>query len=418
MDLDDTPEQAAFRAECRAFVEAHAPHHLRERLEASTFGRTAFEPTEYLREAKAWQKKKAEHGWACLQWPREYGGRNATPIQRVIWDQEEGVYGRLSQVFIIGHGMCGPTILAYGTAVQKQRHLPPMASGEEIWCQLFSEPVAGSDLAGIRTRAERRTGNQVDEWVVNGQKVWTSGAHYSDWVILVCRSDSSVPKHKGLTFFFVDMKSPGIDVRPIKQAGGDSGFNEVFFTNVRVPDANRLGGVGDGWSVSITTLMNERLAIGGAMPTGFDDLLSFLLRLEADGDGVLEDAAVRDKVADWYVRTAGLRYNTYRALTALAKGQMPGPESSIGKVVAGNTMQEIASFALELQDQAGVLADDAESDALRAKFPRMLMRSLGTRIEGGTDEILKNIIAERVLQLPGDVRVDRDVPFSEVPGGR
>jgi acyl-CoA dehydrogenase len=289
-----------------------------------------------------------------------------------------------------------------------------MASGEVIWCQLFSEPMAGSDLAGIRTRAERRG----DEWVVNGQKVWTSGAQYSDYGILVCRSDSSVTKHKGMTFFFVDMKSPGIEVRPIQQAAGESGFNEVFFTNVRVPDAHRLGGVGDGWSVSITTLMNERLAIGGAMPTGFDDLFAYLLRLEAEGDGVLDDAAVRDKVADWYVRTAGLRYTTYRSLTALAKGQMPGPESSIGKVVAGNTMQEIASFALELQDQAGVLADEGDDDALRAKFPRMLMRSLGTRIEGGTDEILKNIIAERVLQLPGDVRVDRDVPFSEVPSGR
>jgi alkylation response protein AidB-like acyl-CoA dehydrogenase len=414
MDLEDTPEQAAFRAECRAFLDAHAPQALRPKLEASTFGRTAFEPKEYLREAKAWQRKKAEHGWACLQWPKEYGGRGATPIQRVIWDQEEGIFARLSQVFIIGHGMCGPTLLAYGTEEQKRAHLPPMASGDQIWCQLFSEPVAGSDLAGIRTRAELRG----DEWVINGQKVWTSGAQYSDYGILVCRSDSSVPKHKGMTFFFVDMKSPGIEVRPIQQAAGESGFNEVFFTNVRVPDAHRLGGAGDGWSVSITTLMNERLAIGGSMPTGFDDLFSYLMRLETEGDGVLEDSSVRDKLADWYVRTAGLRYTTYRTLTALAKGQMPGPESSIGKVVAGNTMQEIASFALELQEQAGVLADEQDPDALRAKFPRMLMRSLGTRIEGGTDEILKNIIAERVLQLPGDVRVDRDVAFSDVPGGR
>jgi acyl-CoA dehydrogenase len=264
----------------------------------------------------------------------------------------------------------------------------------------------------LRTRAER----DGDDWVINGQKVWTSGAHYSDYGILVARSDFSVGKHKGLTYFFVDMRSPGIEVRPIKQAAGESGFNEVYFTNVRIPDAQRLGEVGAGWSVAITTLMNERMAIGGAMPTGWHELFRFARETETENGRAIDDPAIREKLADWYVRTMGLRYTSYRAQTALAKGQMPGPENSIGKVVAGNTMQEIASLALELQDQCGALVDD-EGGAYHVKFPRMLMRSLGTRVEGGTDEILLNIIAERVLQLPGDIRVDRDVAFKDIPSG-
>jgi len=413
VDLNDAPEEARFRQECRAWIESNAPHHLRPKLEASSFGRSAFEPAEYIAESKKWQAKKARAGWACLTWPAAYGGRGASPMQQVIWRQEEGIFAALSAIFIIGHGMCGPTLIAYASEEQKRRYLPPLASGEEIWCQLFSEPGAGSDLAGLRTRADR----DGDEWRINGQKVWTSGAQYSDYGILVTRSDFSVAKHKGLTFFFLDMKSPGIEIRPIRQASGDSAFNEVFFHDVRIPDAQRLGGVGDGWSVSITTLMNERLAIGGSMPTGFDEVIRFVSGFTVDGTPALEDTGVREKLAEWYVRTMGLRYTGYRALTALSQGRMPGPENSIGKVVAGNTMQEIASFALDLQELGGVLSDPARAPQ-QAKLPAMLLRSLGTRIEGGTDEILKNIIAERVLGLPGDIRLDRDVPFDKIPSGR
>jgi acyl-CoA dehydrogenase len=413
MDLNDTPQEATLRAECRAWLDDNAPRHLLPRLEASSFGRSAFEPAELMKEAKAWQAKKAEAGWACLQWPKEYGGRGASPIERVIWSQEEGLYSILSSTFIIGHGMCGPTLIAYASEDDKRRYLPPMASGEEIWCQLFSEPGAGSDLAGLRMRAER----DGDEWVLNGQKVWTSGAHYSDYGIVVTRSDPKVAKHKGLTFFYLDMKSEGIDIRPIRQAAGESGFNEVFFTNVRVPDRQRLGAVGDGWSVSITTLMNERMAIGGSMPTGFDEALRFVRGLDTASGPALASPSVRECLADWYVRTMGLRYTSYRAITALSRGQMPGPESSIGKVVAGNTMQDVASLALELQELAGVVVDPCDL-SLGGKFPHMLMRSLATRIEGGTDEILKNIIAERVLGLPGDIRVDRDVAFDRIPSGQ
>ena len=412
MDLNDSSQQAEFRAECRDWIQSNAPRHLDEKLAASSFGRSAFEPTEYLSEARAWQATKAEAGWACLQWPKEYGGRGATPIERVIWSQEEGRYGYLSSLFIIGHGMCAPTLMAYATEEQKRRFLPPMARGEEIWCQLFSEPVAGSDLAGIRTRAER----DGDEWVINGQKVWTSGAHNSDYGILVTRSDTSVAKHKGMTFFFLDMRSPGIEIRPIRQAAGESAFNEVFFTNVRIPDAQRLGGVGDGWTVSITTLMNERAAIGTSMATGFDEIYQLARIVALDSGAAIDDPRVRERLADWYVRSMGLRYTGYRSISALAKGELPGPENSIGKVVAGNMMQEIASLGLELQEETGTLVRGNDL-SITGKFPMMLMRSLGTRIEGGTDEILLNIIAERVLGLPGDIRVDRDVPFSDIPSG-
>jgi acyl-CoA dehydrogenase len=305
--------------------------------------------------------------------------------------------------------MCGPTMMAYASEEQKRRYLPPLAAGEEIWCQLFSEPAAGSDLAGLRTRAERNG----DHWVINGQKIWTSGAHYSDFAILITRTDATVPKHQGLTMFFVDMKSEGIEVRPIKQANGQSGFNEVFFTDLRIPDGQRLGKVGGGWQVSLTTLMNERLSIGANMPTGFPELFDFCCRMSTPDGPLVEDRAVRARLATWAVRASGLKYTAFRTISALSKGETPGPENSIGKLVAGSTMQEIATFALDLQGQMGVLIDP--DDATANRFQAMLMRSPATRIEGGTDEILRNIIAERVLGLPPDIRVDKDVPFNKIP---
>jgi alkylation response protein AidB-like acyl-CoA dehydrogenase len=245
------------------------------RARAAGYGQSPLPGGDAIAESKAWQKKKRDAGWACLQWPKEYGGRGASPIERVIWQQEEGVYGKLAGIFLIGQGMCGPTLMAFAEERHKQRFLPPLASGEEIWCQLFSEPVAGSDLAGLRTKAEK----DGDHWVINGQKIWTSGAHYSDHGILLTRTDPNVAKHDGLTMFFFDMKSPGIEVRPIKQVNGQSGFNEVFFTDLRIPDHQRLGAVGQGWKVSLTTLMNERLSIGAGMPTGFPELLDFCCRI-------------------------------------------------------------------------------------------------------------------------------------------
>src|SRR5258708_5679444 len=263
MNFDDTPQEAAFRAEAKAWIAANAPKQYEEELKKSSLGRTQLKGANILEVAKAWQKKKAEAGWACLHWPKEYGGRGATPIERVIWQQEEGVYGKLTQPFQIGEGMCGPTVMAYGSEEHKRHYLPKLASGEQIWCQLFPEPAGGSDVAGLRTRAEKRG----DDWIINGQKIWTSGAHYSDYGLLITRTDPNVPKHKGLTMFFLDMKSKGVEVRPIKQANGMQEFNEVYFTDVIIPDSQRLGAVGYRWNVSLTTLITQPMSIGARLAT-------------------------------------------------------------------------------------------------------------------------------------------------------
>ncbi|MDO8420935.1 MAG: acyl-CoA dehydrogenase [Parvibaculum sp.] len=410
MNFDDTPQEAEFRKSVRAWLDANAPKQFEAGLRNSGFGHTALEGVDVMKASKDWQRKKYDAGWACLHWPKEYGGRGATPIERVIWQQEEGVYASLSSLFIIGHGMCGPTMMAFASEEHKQKFLPPLAAGENIWCQLFSEPAGGSDLAGLRTKAEK----DGDDWIINGQKIWTSGAHYSDYGILITRTDPTVPKHKGLTMFFLDMRSPGIEIRPIKQVNGQSGFNEVYFTDVRIPDSQRLGKVGEGWSVSLTTLMNERLSIGAGMPTGFPELLDFCTRLETADGPAIDDRNVRSKLATWAVRTSGLKYTAFRSISALSKGETPGPENSIGKLVAGPTMQEIATFALDLQGEAGALLSP-EHAAANARFQAMLLRSPATRVEGGTDEILRNIIAERVLGLPADIRVDKAVPFNQIP---
>ena len=410
MNFDDTPSEAGFRADVRAWIQANAPTELLAELALAGFGQPPLRSGDVIAASKAWQKKKSDAGWACIHWPADFGGRGASPIERVIWQQEEGAYAKLAGIFLIGQGMIGPTLMAFAAAPHQQRFLPPLASGEEIWCQLFSEPAAGSDLAGLRTRAEP----SGDEWVINGQKIWTSGAHYADYGMILTRTDSAAAKHDGLTMFFFDMTSPGIDIRPIKQLNGQSGFNEVYFTDVRVPDHQRLGAVGQGWRVSLTTLMNERMSIGAGMPTGFPEMLDFCCNFDT-GDGLaIDDAAVRSKLATWAVRTSGLQYTAYRSMSALSKGQTPGPENSIGKLVAGQTLQEIAAFALDLQGASGVLVDAAQTSAA-ARFQAMLLRSPATRIEGGTDEILRNIIAERVLGLPADLRVDRGLPFNQIP---
>jgi alkylation response protein AidB-like acyl-CoA dehydrogenase len=407
VDFNDTAEEAAFRAEVRGWLDANAP--LRKQPTDSAFpdGR---DDAEAVQIAQAWQAKLYDAGWACIAWPKEYGGRAASPIERVIWSQEVARYVTPDGFFVIGQGMCGPTLMAYASDQQKRELLPPLARGDAIWCQLFSEPVAGSDLAGIKTRAERHG----DEWVLNGQKIWTSGAHYSDFGIIITRTDSNVPKHKGLTMFFIDMKSRGIEIRPIKQINGDRAFNEVFFTDVRVPDSQRLGAVGQGWQVSLVTLMNERLAVGGSLATRIEPLVELAAKTALDGQPALSNEAVRERIATWYAQLAGLKYTGFRMVSALSRGQTPGPEASISKVVVARMNQDIASFALDLQAQGGVL-DSTELSAMHNQFQRQFMRSPANRIEGGSDEILRNIIAERVLGLPSDIRVDKDVPFRDVP---
>ena len=410
MNFDDTSQEAAFRAKAKAWIEANAPKEFEAELSKASLGRIKLKKHDIVEVAKAWQRKKSEAGWVCLHWPKEYGGRGATAVERVIWQQEEGIYFKLTTPFQIGEGMCGPTLMTYGSEADKRRYLPRIASGEEIWCQLFSEPSAGSDVAGLRTRAER-DGNH---WIINGQKIWTSGAHYSDYGILITRTDPTVPKHKGLTMFYIDMRSPGVEVRPIKQANGMQEFNEVFFTNLRVPDSQRLGAVGDGWNVSLTTLMNERMSIGARLATGFAELFDFCCNLMTEDGLAIDDRATRSRLANWAVKSSGLKYTSMRAISALSKGERPGPENSIGKLVSGTMLQDIAAYAMDLQGANGMLNDPETAEAA-GQFQAMLMSSPSTRIAGGTDEILRNIIAERVLGLPGDIRVDKDVPFNKIP---
>jgi alkylation response protein AidB-like acyl-CoA dehydrogenase len=407
VDFNDTTEEAAFRSEVRSWLDANAP--LRKDPTETAFAEGR-DDAAAVRVAKEWQAKLYDAGWACIAWPTEYGGRAASPIERVIWSQEVGRYVTPDGFFVIGQGMCGPTLMAYASEPQKLELLPPLARGDAIWCQLFSEPVAGSDLAGIKTRAER----VGDDWVLNGQKIWTSGAHYSDYGIIITRTDPDVPKHKGLTMFFIDMKSPGIEIRPIKQINGDRAFNEVFFTDVRVPDSQRLGAVGQGWQVSLVTLMNERLAVGGSLATRIEPLIELAAHSAVDGKPALANEAVRERIASWYAQLAGLKYTGFRMVSALSRGQTPGPEASISKVVVARMNQDMASFALDLQAQGGIL-DAPDLSAMHNQFQRQFMRSPANRIEGGSDEILRNIIAERVLGLPSDIRVDKDRPFRDVP---
>ena len=351
-------------------------------------------------------------GLAEVHYPTGDGGQGLPrEHQKLVNDAFEraGAPDNSPGLNVIGLGMAAPTILAFGTPEQRARFLPSLWTGEDIWCQLFSEPGAGSDLAGLGTRAVR----DGDDWIVNGQKVWTSVAHIARWGILLARTDPDLPKHQGLSFFICDMAAPGVEVRPLRQLTGDAEFNEVFFTDVRIPDSQRLGAVGQGWEVSLTTLMNERLSIGSGMSTGFPELFRLCMEMEIDGAAAVDDRAVRAKLAQFAVKQSGLKYTGMRAITALSKGETPGPENSIGKLVAGATMQELAMFALDLQGQAGVVWD--ETSPQNARFQGMLMRSPATRIEGGSDEILRNIIAERVLGLPADVRVDKNVPFKDIP---
>ena len=399
MDFNDTEAEAAFRAETRGWLEANIPS-------ADELG-----ALDYIGRAKLWQKRKYDAGWACIRWPEEHGGRGATAMEQVIWNQEESKFDLPDAIFGIGHGMCGPTMMAWATDEQNQRYLPKLSSGEEIWCQMFSEPAGGSDLAALRTHAEK----DGDEWIINGQKIWTSGAHFSDYGVLVLRTDPTLPKHQGLTYFFIDMKSPGIEVKPIKQISGGANFNEVYFTDVRISDAQRLGAVGQGWQVALTTLMNERASIGsGGGGVNFNSVFKLAGKVSIDDRPAIEDKAVRARLANWYIQESGLKFTGYRSMTALSRGEMPGPENAIGKLVGAPKIQDMASFALDLLDQSGAIWDPALSEEA-GLFQAAYMSSPGFRIAGGTDEIMANIIAERVLGLPQDIRVDKGIPFNKVP---
>jgi alkylation response protein AidB-like acyl-CoA dehydrogenase len=395
---DDTPTEAAFRVEARAWLEANAPK------KGSDDDFTGIETDEYVKRAKDWQGKLAAAGWACITWPKEYGGRGGTSAEAAIFAQEQARTGASSGTFTVGIGMAGPTIIAHGTDEQKRRWLPPLLRGEEVYCQLFSEPGAGSDLAGLACRAIR----DGDEWIVNGQKVWTSGAVHSDLGILVARTDVDQPKHRGITYFIVDMHSPGIDIRPLRQMTGGAHFNEVFLTDVRIPHANVLGDVNGGWAVAMTTLSNERVAIGGGgTAMGFDRLLALAQRR-----GLTGDAFTRQGLADAFIRFELIRFLGMRVRSATRAGKTPGAEASTMKLLYAGHVKKLGELAMALEGAEGMLArDDApEQGAWQQQF----LSAPSIRIAGGSDEIQRNIIGERVLGLPPEPRPDKGVPFRDL----
>ncbi|MGE0378035.1 MAG: acyl-CoA dehydrogenase [Planctomycetaceae bacterium] len=388
MDLNLTGEETAFRDELRAWLDENVP----QPWDAGSKGKESAEYSQYLRD---WQRKLFEGGWAGVSWPQEYGGRDATPIQQSIVHAELIRAKAPEQLGVIGEGLVGPTVMAVGTPEQKARFLPRILSGEEVWCQGFSEPNAGSDVAALATRAAR----DGDEWVVNGQKIWTSFAHIADWCLLLVRTDPSAPKHKGITTLLVDMKSPGVSVRPLRQMSGDSGFNEVFFTDVRVPVANQLGETNQGWGVAITVLMNERASLGSSMYVLIDQAVQGLIqqaRLRTlNGKRLADDPINRQKIAQAVAELEVYRLNVNRSLSKLNKGQTPGADGSMLKIFWSEMYQRIAQTAMEVLGDISQLRDFDDG-----RWAYRYLRSRGATIEGGTSEIQRLILAERVLGLP------------------
>lgn len=420
MSKAHVPTEEEFEAEARAFLDANASPR-REVQQAWGEGDDSialFEekaPDEEAAEvaaAKEWRAKVYDAGFGWISGPPEYGGRGLPArFERLYRSLESRYEVPVQSCFGIGLGMVAPTILAHGQEHIKARYLPAMYRGDVIGCQLFSEPVAGSDLAGIQTRAVR----DGDEWVVTGQKVWTSGAHYADIGELITRTSPDKPKHKGLTMFLVDMRAPGVEVRPLRQMTGGATFNEVFFDEVRIPDDHRLGDVDEGWTVALTTLMNERAAIGGgaAAPGSTAGALSRLFEL-ARRTGKASDPLVRQALADVWLQQQIARYTNLRAMARLRAGDIPGPEMSIAKLALTNNLQRISRVLTRVLGPR-VTANTGEWGTYA--WARFLLGVPGMRVAGGTDEVLRNIIGERVLGLPKEPRVDTDRPFSEVVGG-
>jgi alkylation response protein AidB-like acyl-CoA dehydrogenase len=390
VDFRDTPEEAQFRAELRSWFTANLPSDWAERT--PQVGRFDVD------EARAWSKKLYDAGYVGLTWPKEYGGGGAPHTHQGIYLEESARIGAPDHIGGIGLGMAGPTIIAWGSDEQKQRYLAKLLSGEEVWCQGFSEPGSGSDLAGARTRAEL----DGDEWVVNGQKVWSSWAHIADWCILVVRSDPDAEKHRGLSFLLVDMHTPGVEVRPLKQITGDPEFNEIFFTDVRVPRESMLGQPGEGWNVAMTTLLHERGTLGFALTAALERQINNLIRLAqqpaANGSVPADDPVVRDEIARSWIDLQALRFTNYRSLTTLAKTGVPGPEGSVAKLHWSETNQRVTKLALSLQGLTAQL--DGDGAVWDGFWQYQQLRSRGNTIEAGTSEILRNIIAERVVGLP------------------
>jgi len=390
VDFRDTPEEATFRGELRSWFAANLPPGWADR-----------EPTVGLEDpefSRAWSARLFAAGYSGITWPKDYGGLGLPPTYQGIYLEESARHDAPAHIGVIGLGMAGPTILAWGTEEQKSRYLSRLLSGAEVWCQGFSEPDAGSDLAGARTRAEL----DGDAWVVNGQKVWSSYAHIADHCILVVRTDPSAERHRGLSYLLVDMKSPGVVVRPLRQITGDPEFNEIYFTDVRVPRDSILGAPGEGWNVAMTTLLHERGTLGFALTARFEALLGRLVETACttrpDCVRPADDPLVRDRVAALAIDLEALRFTNYRALTSLVRTGAPGPEGSVAKLHWSEANQRLTKLA---QDVLGPASRVDGADAWWGGFwAYQQLRSRGNTIEAGTSEVLRNIIAERVVGLP------------------
>jgi alkylation response protein AidB-like acyl-CoA dehydrogenase len=390
MDFRDTPEEAAFRAELRTWFEANIPQGWRD----AGPGRGRSDEAV----SREWSKRLYDAGYAGLTWPREYGGRGAPYTHQAIFLEESARAETPDHIGVIGLGMAGPTIIAHGTDEQKSKYLGKILSGEEVWCQGFSEPGSGSDLASLRTRAEV----DGDDYVVNGQKVWSSFAHIADHCILLVRTDTDAPKHAGITYLLVDMHSPGIDVRPLRQITGDPEFNEIFFSDVRVPRSNILGAENEGWKIAMTTLLHERGTLGFALTARLEVLSRKLIQLaketKSNGSVAADDPLLRDRIARQWVELQALKFTNYRALTSLVKTGIPGPEGSIAKLHWSESNQRLTKLALEIIGSRAQLHGD--SGIWQGFWQYQQLRSRGNTIEAGTSEVLRNIISERVLGLP------------------
>ncbi|HEU5320982.1 MAG TPA: acyl-CoA dehydrogenase family protein [Methylomirabilota bacterium] len=394
MDFSLTPDQQAFRERVRAWLNGNIPREWRLVSGADIPRPEAYDLL------RRWQRQLYDAGFIGLTWPVEYGGRGLTFMEEMILHEEMALQKAPPVLNILGVGMAGPTIIAYGTEAQKKRYPAKILSCEEIWCQGYSEPNAGSDLASLQTRAVK----DGEHWVVNGQKVWTSLAHAADWMMLLARTDPEAPKHKGITYFLLDMHAPGVTVKPLKQITGDAEFNEVFLDNVRVHDSQVLGGVNNGWAVGLTTLMYERLALGFGLQVrlriGVDNLLELARRMEKDGRVITKDPVMRQKLAQLWIDTECLKYTGARAITKLLRGELPGPEASTGKMGWVETHQRLQELAMEIQGPYAQLARGSDRAVDGGLWQHSFLRSRANSIEGGTTEIQKNIIGERVLGLP------------------
>ncbi len=406
MDIDDTPEEAEFRREARAWLEANAPAKGSPEDFSEGFFDLDADLSWLLARSVEWQHTLWDGGWAGISYPTAWYGRGGTLAEEMIFAEEQARFGASSGAFAVPQSMVGPAILAFGTDEQRHRHLPPILRGDEMWCQLFSEPGAGSDLASLSTRAVR----DGDRWIVNGQKVWTSNADTSHQAILLARTDPDAPRHRGITYFLVDMATPGIEVRPLRQMTGESHFSEVFLTDVVISGDDILGGpgaVGQGWPAAVHTLANERAMIG-ANESMADVGLAILL---ARRGGRAGDPVLRQALAEAHSRMQILTYLGYRARTAVSQGRPPGPETSVIKLAFARHFAELASLAKSVQGASGMLADDGLEGS--ATLTWRLLYSPSTGIAGGTNEVQRSIIAERVLGLPREPR-----PLPSVPADR